>query len=254
MTSKFLPVHVSNALGEAEELVPALEAGRMDLDEVLRLCRLFRIAGIGSLFLEGEPDELQRRLAQSGRAFAHWSERAPDAQKVASLGLPFFDAVAAGDLDGAAAIARASRRTHARGEEYEEDFLFVEWLMQRFFLGADAAALEQLLGRWDDALQGADDPRLDLCRALAARDARAAGQALTRFLEDREDVFLEQAESDSLDADVADTEAAFSVEGVALARLADGLGLRVGAEFPFVPAVARMATPIQVAPDAWRKL
>lgn len=254
MTSQFLPVHVSNALGELEELVPVLEAGRMSLDEVLRLCRLYRIAGIGSLFLEGEPDELQHRLAQSGRAFVHWSERAPDDQKVASLALPFFDAVAAGDLDGAAAIARSSRRTHARGEEYEEDFLFVEYLMQRFFLRADAAKLEKLVERWDEALQGADDPRLDLCRAVEEQKGRAAGQALTRFLEDREDTFKEQADSESVDLDVADTEASFSVEGVALARLADSLGLRIGAELPFVPGVARKAKPVQVAPDVWRKL
>lgn len=252
MTSPFLPIHVENALGELEDRVPLLEAGRLELDGVLDLCRWYRVAGIGDLFLEGDPAALQRRLAQSGRAFAHWSERAADEEKVASLSLPLFDAVAAGDLEGAAAIARSSRRTHARGQEYEEDFLFVEWVMQRFLLGADAQGLERLLARWEEALQGAADPRLDLARAAAAGKGRAAGQALRAFLDDRRRTL--EAQEDVLEPEVADTEGSFSVEGVALARLADAAGLRIGAEFPNVPAAARKAAPVRVAADVWRTL
>lgn len=252
MTSPFLPIHVENALEELEERVPLLEAGRLDLDGVLDLCRWYRVAGIGGLFLEGEPAELQRRLAQSGRAFAHWSERAGEEEKVASLALPFFDAVAAGDLEGAAAIARTSRRSHARGQEYEEDFLFVEWVMQRFVLGADAAGLERLLARWEEALDGAADPRLDLARAAAAGKGRAAGLAFRAFLDDRQRTL--EARADLLEPEVADTEGSLSVEGVALARLADAAGLRIGAEFPNVPALARKVRPLQVPADVWRMI
>jgi hypothetical protein len=254
MSSEFLPVFVSNALGEAAERVPVIAAGRGTLDEALALCRCFRVAGIGSLFLEGDGAELQLRLSMSGHAWATWLAAAPDEAKVTGLGLPFLDAVAAGDLDCAAEIARRSRHTWARGEEYEEDFLFHEFLMRRFFLDAPPAELEALLARWKVALQGSDDPRLDACRALQDRDAPGFGRALAAYLAERADDLSEAAEGGGLAPELAATEGELSVEGVALARLADRVGLATAEDYPRVPSVAREPPARPFEPDAWKKV
>jgi hypothetical protein len=254
MTSQFLPAHVDNALVENADLVPLLASHRMGLDEVLAFCRNFRVAGIGSLFLSGQGDACCRRLAQSGRAFAHWLERAPEESKVSGLSLPFFDAVAAGDAAGAAGIARLSRRTWARGEEYEEDFLFLEYLMQRFYLHAPAERRSELLSRWEAALQGADDPRLDVSRAIEERDAARFNESLSCFLTDREDDLMARFRDGGLEPRVADTEMNFSVEGVALARLADALGIATEPDYLHVPSAVRETAVTSIVADVWRKV
>ena len=73
------------------------------------------------------------------------SEELSDSAKLTSRSEPFFDAIAAADFDGARAIAVASRRTWRQGEEYQEDFLFVDFVMKHFFLGAPDAECQQTL-------------------------------------------------------------------------------------------------------------
>jgi hypothetical protein len=179
---------------------------------------------------------------------------APEESKVSSLSLPFFDAVAAGDAAGAAEIARRSRRTWACGEEYEEDFLFPEYLMQRHCLDASEEQGRQLLDRWGEALRGADDPRLDVCRALEERDAERFNASLPRFLADREDDLEALVQSGGMEPQVADTELFFSVEGVALARLADALGVATELDYLHVPSTVREAGVTPVSPDVWKKV
>ncbi|MFL5348292.1 MAG: Imm49 family immunity protein [Hyalangium sp.] len=254
MTSQFLPVFVNNALAENEELLPEVLSARCELGTVLTFCRNFRIAGIGELFLTATPRTFHRRLHQSSRAFAHFLSRADDARKRTSKALPFFDAIAAGDLDGAALIARDSRRTWAQGEEYEEDFLFVEFLMQHFFLRASAADSQALLTRYAKALQDAEDIRLELCQALLAKDEEAFNPALERFLSERQDHYEKLAEEGSVADEVRFTEGMLSVEGLALVRLAEAQGLTTEEDYLQVPSIAREPPPANLPPDSWRRI
>lgn len=252
--SEFLPVFASNALGEAAERAAQVARGRATLDDVLALCRCFRVAGIATLFLEGTADALQTCLSMSGRAYGAWLAAAPDEAKVTGLGLPLLDAVAAGDLDAAAEIARRSRHAWAKGEEYEEDFLFHEFLMRRFFLDAPAADCDALLARWKAALQGSADPRLDVCRALHGSDAKAFARALPRFLRERADDLREAAEGGGVAPERVATEGELSVEGVALARLADRIGIATEEDYRHVPSTAREVPRGPFDPDAWKKV
>jgi hypothetical protein len=86
---------------------------------MLEFCEHLRIAGIGSLFLEGTSEGLLRRLSQSGRAFGHFQAGAPEDSQRTRQCAPFFDAVAADDLEGAAQVARHARREWAQGVGYE---------------------------------------------------------------------------------------------------------------------------------------
>lgn len=252
MSTEFLPLFTKNAVLENEELVPDLLAGRLDHGEALTFCANFRIAGIADLFLTADPDGLQRFLAASGRAYGHQLTKLDPARKRTSRALPLFDALAAGDLDGAAAIARAATHTWVPDDEYEEDFLFLEWVMQRHLLDAPKASTDALLVRWEACLQGADDPRLDVCRALEAMDADAFDSALDGYLRERQALYAERADNDSIAPEVTHTEGAFSVEGAALLRIADRLKLPTARDYPTVPSMAREPLPAGLSPDAWR--
>lgn len=249
--SEFLPVYVQNALEDNAGLLPAVASARPQLKEVLAFCANYRVAGIGALFLSGEGADLRRRLSQSGRAFAHYLSREGVALPLLSQAQPFFDAVAAGDFEAARLISSRLRRGWVRGEEYEEDHLFPEYLMQRFFLGADPATCAGLLDRWERALQGAEDLRLPVCRALGAGDAAAFDEAFPVFLaQERAD--LEELAEMGMGPEAAATERHLSVVGLALVRLAESAALPVADEYPGIPSLAREGGRVAFPADGWR--
>ncbi|MFP2928403.1 Imm49 family immunity protein [Pyxidicoccus sp. 3LG] len=254
MPSEFLPVFVQNALTDNEELLPELLEGEGTWESVLTFCQNLRIAGIGLLFLAGTSERFLTCLHHSGRAFAHFLEGMEDGAKLTSQCMPFFDAVAAGDDEGATQVARHSRRTWVQGSEYEEDFLFVEFLMQHFFLGTSQQEDTALLKRYEAALQGSDDCRLALCGALLEGDARAFEDSLERFLAERRDDMEDAEESGRLAAEVLATEGHLSVEGLALVRLAARKRIATREDYLHVPSVARRPISQQPAPEAWRSV
>lgn len=254
MNSEYLPVFVSNALNENLQWMSRMSAGQADRKRVLAFCRNFRIAGIGDLLLRGLPGEFPLRLHQSARAYADHLRRTDEAGQRTGQSPPFFDAVAAGDLEGAGEIARHAKHAWTRGVEYEEDFLFVEFLMQCFFLGADLLVGERLLGRYEQALQGAEDVRLEVCRALLNKDADSFNETLQHFLSEQRDRFERLAHQGTLAPELLATEGKVCVEGVALVRLAELLELETEEDYLLVPSVTREPVALRFRADAWRSL
>ncbi|WP_158501648.1 Imm49 family immunity protein [Vitiosangium sp. GDMCC 1.1324] len=254
MTSEFLPVFVQNALEDNEELLPGVVAGRADFQTILTFCQNFRTAGIGALFLGSSPKVFRQMLHHSGRAYAYFLGYADVKAVLTSKALPFFDAVAAGDFEGAGVIARRSRHSWAQGEEYEEDFLFTELLMHQFFLDALPRAGEEMLERYEAALQGSDDSRLPVCRALLGSNAEAFNESLALFLSERSDQLAELDAGGALMEEELSTEGNLSVEGLALVRLAERKRLETERDYLHVPSVARKGGRISFSADAWRKL
>ncbi len=252
--SEFLPVYVQNALEDNESLLPAVASARPALKGVLTFCANHRIAGIGALLLTGDGTELRTRLSKSGRAFARYLSCPGVEVPLLSQALPFFDAVAAGDLDGARQIATRLRCDWARGEEYEEDHLFSEYLMRRFFLGADSNSRAALLDRWEAALQGSEDLRLPVCRALEGTDSDAFESAFGPLLAQQRADLAELVELGALEPEAAATERHLSVVGLALTRLAEAAGLAVASEYPGIPSLARDGGPIAFSDDSWRSI
>lgn len=251
MASKFLPVIIKNAILENTLLAPKLLSGPPSVKRVLAFCGNYRMAAIGSLLLTGRSQHFFLFLPQSGRAFAHFLTHAEALSPRLSQCAPFFDAVGAGDFEGAADIARRSRRTWAQGEEYEEDFLFPYFLMQHFFLDAPATACESLLARYEQALQGAEDLRLEVCRALLAGDSDAFNAALTQYLCEHKDVLDKRSRESVVPEEEKAAGMNVSIEGLALVRLAERKGLETEEEYLLIPSIAREAPRAAVAPEAW---
>jgi hypothetical protein len=257
MTSEYLPVFVQNALEENEELLKDVVTGRAGFKTVLSFCQNFRTAGIGALFLGTAPKVFRQMLHHSGRAYAHFLRKAGATVAQVTLtsrAAPFFDAVAAGDMDGAELVACHSRRTWGQGEEYEEDFLFVELLMQRFFLRAQPHAVAALLRRYEAALQGAEDVRLPVCKALLDGDGEGFNETLASYLSERDDDLVDLNESGALMEEDVATEGQLSITGLALVRFAEREGLEPEKDYRHVPSVARKGGKISFSADAWQKL
>src|SRR6266571_1477313 len=162
MSTHFLPIYLSNASSELEELVPTLLTTQGDLDVALSACQLFRIRGICSLFLEARSAGLLQDLHRSGRAFLHALRGADDAIKLTGKATPFFDAVASADWDCARDIAASSRVTWNPDGEYEDDFAYVRFLMLHFFLGGVPVECARVLSRYEAVLDGAAEARFDI--------------------------------------------------------------------------------------------
>lgn len=254
MASRFLPVILQNALLLNQDALPRFLSGKLDARRVLSFCDNHRVLAIGSLLLTGRSKHFFFFLPQSGRAFAHYLAQAGVAPPRLSLYTPFFDAVGAGDFEGAAEIARRSRRTWAQGEEYEEDFLFIDFLMRHFFLEASAADCEDLLARYERALQGSEDVRLDLCKALLHGDSEAFNAALMLYLAQRKATQDEQREASVVSEEEKATWAHVSIKALALVRLAEHKGLETEEEYLFVPSIAREASKLRVEAEAWKHL
>ena len=250
MMSEMLAAHVDAALEDAEDGIRELLAGQQTLRQLNALCDSLRVAGIGELFLLGRSAPLRRRMYQSGRAYAHGLAQLPEDARFGSRARPFFDAVAADDSAGASEIARLSRRTWVKGKEFEEDFLFVELLMQAFFL-SPGADLGSRLDHWKEILNGTEDKRLSVVRALLERDGSFSA-ALTDYLEDRATRLEESAKEDAFPNALLATEWHFSVEGTALAKLARNAGLALAREYRHVPAVALQSSRESWSSTAWR--
>ncbi|MFY0527362.1 Imm49 family immunity protein [Archangium gephyra] len=252
MNTEFLPAIVEDALEENRSLLPAIQRGRASVGRMLAFCHNFRIAGIGKLFLTDDPEPLRWHLHQSGAAFAHFlggpGQEPPPSSKLH----PFLDAIAAGDFSSAEKMARHARRAWARGFEYEEDFLFVEFLMQHCLLGAAPEACRNLLLRYEETLQGAEDTRLPVCRALQDSDSRAFDEALSLYLEDRSLLFELVSSRQTQPPALLLTERYFSIVGLALLRLAERKHLETAPDYLHVPSTARAMTGAQpFRSDSW---
>lgn len=253
MASRFLPVFVSNAVSENEEMLPAFVAGDVSLQEALRFCQRFRVAGIGSLLLSGTASQLHACLHRSARAFIYFLRRRPRAWP-GSKAEPFFDAVACGDTEAALELARLAPKTADRRCEYEEDFLHARFWMEQGCLGAGEREGRELLLRYERVLEGSEDQRLAACRAFLDRDAQGFDHALAQMMEAREARYQVFADKEVLPEELLATEAYLSVEGLALVRFADSRGLVVAGEHLFVPSIARQPPTGGYRADDWMKL
>lgn len=253
MSSKFLQVFVSNARFDNTELLKAIAGGPTPA-QVLDFCQNYRIWGIGLFLLYGETEKLHLCLYKSGRAWLSFLENAREEQLVTSRSAPFFDALAALDVEGAHEIARRSRHSWCQGMEYKEDFLYMHFLMSHFFLGASREQGLELLREYEEALQGSEDLRLDLCRAFLDGSSESFDASLSQYLtaqRQRHDRLLQR---EKISREWWATAGQVSVEGLGLLTLAEQTGFSLRREYPGVPSLARARSKPSHPADSWRDL
>src|SRR3569623_1695486 len=160
------PVHASNAHEDFSSIRDEFLAAPLTYQLLLRMCRGARMAGCYALLMDGDARAFSRSLQVSGRAFAHFLPQIPAEQRITSRAAPLLDALACGDRDGAAAIARGLTAPWARDAEYEEDFLFFRFLFALLGGPAGEDGAPALLATYEKVIDGGDAARLDAAWAL----------------------------------------------------------------------------------------
>jgi hypothetical protein len=209
-----------------------------------------RALGILRLLLQADVYGFACELAYSAQARRHYLARCAkaaysDYNLVASRSEPLFDALAGGWLDLARDIAALSPKAFREGDEYEDDFCYAHFF-HTYVTGAPGPP-DAILEQFEAALQGASSPRLQICRALAGRDQSAFDAAFADLLDARtREVAKERRGTGDEDPAAAISTYVF-VEGLAVLRVANHLGLTTLREYPQCPALAR-ALPVGLPP------
>ncbi len=206
-------------------------------------CVYFRTAAIAEVLVGFNSDGFHHMLMRSALTRLYLLGRMPPSEKEASRFCKisrangFFDALAADRADLAGRIIAVSAHRRNADFEYEDDYAYVRFLYG-LLLGSTEEDQQAIIDAWSAA---ADVPsaKYGVCLALLGRDAGAFCVAFEGLLDWRKSEL--EAEMRSLSRD----EMAFAgnrhvyVEGLALLRLADMLGLATEPEYRFCPRETR---------------
>lgn len=213
------------------------------------------------LLLDANTDAFVHHLTRSGQTRV-WLldrvERTPEAAKAlkASYLRPFVDAIAAGQWGVARAIATRETDEWTPRHEYEDDFAYAHAL-HRIVRGDGPEEARVVLDRFERVLEGASDPRLDLCRVLLDPDQAAADEAMHDLLDqhaDRVEALKEESEYwEEGDALIYPSVFVF-VEGLAWLVLLERVGLVMDDEYRFCPGLARHIDPAPFDPQPFPSL
>jgi hypothetical protein len=210
-----------------------------------RFCRdvteLLRAHAIVRLFEHSDPKGFANDLimsARARRAYLHHQRRSAGTPRspVRHCSGAFFDALAAGDLDLAADLARLAPALCRTNGAREDDFLWHRTL-GLLTAGASAPAIDAHLSRLAKCVAHEGDARLAVCRALHAADTPAFARAFRCLLLRRESELAEARARASTHPYAALDEELY-VEGVAVLKLARARGIAIAREYPMCPAVA----------------
>jgi len=250
-----VPIALKNSGIKLHGLLPRALSGPPALAAYEIVCRLYRQMGIANLLMSGDPQGFYGMLFKSARAFLFLLETAPTAERVTGKCEPFLDAVACRDDEGARRMAAAAPRAPNPAREYEEDFYYLRFLMDRFFGAAQPAALTAMLDAWEALGGDPPDLRLPICRALLAADQAGFDEAIAAAIADKQARFAKLKAADKLNPDEAPTLAKVSTEVLAWVELAERAGLVVATDYPLAPGSARRFHRAGFPPpDSWRVL
>jgi hypothetical protein len=254
MRGAFLFVSVENSEFMLPEAITALANGQLaPHDQVHQVCTLFRQRGLAQMLRDGVAEGFQIAAMQSCGALVFGLRDWPEATKVTSYANPLLDAIACQYWDGVAAIADASRTSWNPDYEYEDDFLYVRFLIE-FGLRRDRGAGKRSVERYEEVLDGPPDARLEVCRALLDGDAGAFDEGLVRLLDERDERIQGLIVRGTIGDDAARWLAHVSVEGLALLAIAEREGLETAEHYLHCPAIARRPSPYIYDGNAWRLL
>jgi hypothetical protein len=254
VSSAYLADFIENAEYGLEILIPAATRGELDGKGIHKLCDRFRQRGACSFLLTGDPQPFFVNAMQSAGAYLAWLRRADEAQKVTSQARPFYDAAGCGFWECARGVAQASRTTWNRPREYEDDFLFMLFLMKHFFLGAEVDECRAIIARHEQAAEGADEAHRNVCLAFLERDAALFDRSLREVLQARADRAEAMVEREAIPEESWSWLRYFSLEGFALLKLADRARLPVERDYLHVSESLRFGPTFAFDPDAWRQL
>jgi len=222
---------------------PLEQLGNVCTDVTAKL----RAAAIISLLGKADSDTFFHNLIRSGRCRQKYLNRLREADRIGDHHQasgrvdPFLDAVAAEDFVTAREIVRLSPHEWLQGHEYEDDYCYAQIVHELISAQTSITRMNFLFTRYEAALQGAPDARLDVTRAIAERDQPAFETAFEALLARRTlQIDAEKARNKIEEPSVV-AERQVYIEGLAMLRIAGRLGLPTQGDYLYCPSVARIA-------------
>jgi Immunity protein 49 len=165
---------------------------------------------------------------------------------------PYWDALAASCFELARDIAGLSPVNFREGEEYEDDYCYQRFIYQ--WLDGNLIATPELISliqRFEGALEGAQSPRLDICKSFFERDEEAFTRAFYLLLEERYAQIKREKFGIAEESVCAAAGTYVFIEGLGLLRIAELAGIRIRDEYPLCPLLARLAVVGDIPADEW---
>lgn len=205
-----------------------------------------RAAAIIALLSKGDPDLYYHNLMRAARCRLLYLQqcasqgRTSEHHQASSRLNGFLAAVAATDFITARQIIALSPVIWLEGHEYEDDYCYAQLLYGLLAAQTDHERLQQLLERFDQVLKGKPDARLELVKAIVARDQAAYEIALDGFISARTAQLEEDAARHRIVEPVMMAERQVYVDGLALLQIAGRLGFSLQHEYLYLPSLARV--------------
>lgn len=231
------------------------------------LAHLYRLRAAGRFLLEADllryVQDLQRSV-QTRLAYLEAGSGAPPRSPRffrTTRNRAFFDALAVNDLEAATTLAKLCDGIWVEKLEYEDDFLFVEYL-QKFLLALrrerPPTATAEVLERYGKVLEAPEgSPYYQLCLGLEKREAATIESALLAITLRRAKNYAKLAELGDLPQVMVHTERYVDVQAVGILRLSTLAGISVERQdYPRIPGelVALAHEQHRALPrDAWMR-
>lgn len=217
------------------------------------VCLHYQAVGILDLVAGGDADAFFHHLIRSGQSRLWGLEAGQAADPRPQVMRPstsrgLYAAMASGQWLLARRIAEASTPVWNPDHEYEEDFLPVH-MIHRGLCGATPDEMGELFERYETVLNGADEPRRDLMRALLWRQKEDAEAAFGRLVEQRRAWLARMhRESELASEDWFLPQSLVFIEGLAWLQLLAASGIEPEGEYDMCPPAARRVvyTPFEV--------
>jgi hypothetical protein len=214
---------------------------------------ILQLEGLGLCHLLDLADEgrFRENLVRAGHARRFYLRRSrlehndDDRHLALSRTRAVLDALVAGALPVARDVAALSGDAWHPDWEYEDDFCFY-LLVHSIVKQPDPFPTPEaraIVARFERSVEGGASPHLDVSRALIARDAVAFRRALVTLLEaEAEQIKADRSSPAVLERDILYwPKSRVSIDGLALLKIAELLGLSVPGELPLCPRPARLA-------------
>jgi len=226
-----------------------------------RITGNYRSLAICRLLMDGDTYGFYHDLIRSAHTRRYYVSRCHNEKNVqnrrlmASLSEPFFDALASNQWSLAVDIALLSSQIWWEEEEYEDDFCYAHFFHQYISFSSNSlAGLPATLDQFENSLEGAASTRLNLCKSFLARDQRSFDEAFEELLDERTSQ-IETEKSSALGEEIAfQTEQYIFVEGLAILRMAERVGLATQRDYVFCPGIARLPMKKAFPDDGYPKV
>lgn len=204
-----------------------------DRDTLVRrvetVCKHFQVLATCALLLEGSTRYFHQNLVQSAenwRRLLSYLGRRSWTPPPATRNVPLLNALAAEQWALAAEIAAQSAQQWQRDEEYEDDFAWASVLQALVLPGSSGGTvLSERLVKLEAVGAETQAHKLALARALMAKDGQGFHQAFDAAHAAYEEVTERQARARTLPRLDFLPHRSLWMEGLALLRLAERLGL-----------------------------